>query len=319
MARVTLGLGMSHSSQLSLTPEWWGALAEVDKKRTPYEELLGNAPDWLKDVVNEEKWAGQHENIQKGVAETRKTLLDNAPDVVVVIGDDQKELFLEDMIPEFAVFWGEKIWDIPQPLENLAPAHQAASWGMHAEEPEAYVVASDLSKHIIDQLVGEGFDIAQFTRQTAGRTVGHSWTVTRRRLMNEHQIPMVPFMVNTYYPPNQPRPERCYALGQALRRAIESWGSEQTVCLIASGGLSHFVVDEDLDRDVISALERKDKESLTSIPMEKLQSGNSEILNWIILAGALADADMELIDYIPVYRSLAGTGCGFIFARWLYE
>jgi seryl-tRNA synthetase len=47
-------------------------------------------------------------------------------------------------------------------------------------------------------------------------------------------------------------------------------------------------------------------------------SGNSEIKNWITLAGVMADADlpMDLLDYVPCYRTEAGTGCGMAFARW---
>jgi hypothetical protein len=58
---------------------------------------------------------------------------------------------------------------------------------------------------------------------------------------------MVPVMVNTYYPPNQPTPKRCYAFGQAVRKAIESWDSNKRVALMASGGLSHVVIDEEID------------------------------------------------------------------------
>ena len=54
-------------------------------------------------------------------------------------------------------------------------------------------------------------------------------------------------MMNTYYPPNQPNPKRCYDFGRTLRSAIEAWPTKARVAILASGGLSHFVVDEDLD------------------------------------------------------------------------
>ena len=77
---------------------------------------------------------------------------------------------------------------------------------------------------------------------------------------------MVPVMVNTYYPPNQPTPKRCYAFGQAVRKAVESWNSDKRVALIASGGLSHVVIDEEIDAMVIDGLKNKKPEVLFQLP-----------------------------------------------------
>ena len=95
---------------------------------------------------------------------------------------------------------------------------------------------------------------------------------------------MVPVMVNTYYPPNQPTPKRCYAFGQAVRKAVESWNSDKRVALIASGGLSHVVIDEEIDAMVIDGLKNKKAEVLFQLPRQKLRGGTSEILNWVALA-----------------------------------
>jgi aromatic ring-opening dioxygenase catalytic subunit (LigB family) len=134
--------------------------------------------------------------------------------------------------------------------------------------------------------------------------------------MGERVVPTVPVMLNTYYPPNQPTPRRCYALGQALRRAVESWPGEERVAVIASGGLSHFVIDEALDQQILQAMQRHDAAALGAVPRQLLNSGNSEIRNWIATAGAVAHLDMHLIDYVPCYRSPAGTGCAMGFAYW---
>ena len=129
-------------------------------------------------------------------------------------------------------------------------------------------------------------------------------------------MPTVPIMLNTYYPPNQPTPRRCYAMGQALRQAVESWPEDLRVAVIASGGLSHFVIDEALDHQIIAAMQNHDAATLTSLPRERLDSGNAEIRNWIATAGAVEHLDMQLIDYMPCYRSPAGTGCAMGFAVW---
>ncbi|PKB80934.1 MAG: hypothetical protein BZY88_07465 [SAR202 cluster bacterium Io17-Chloro-G9] len=58
------------------------------------------------------------------------------------------------------------------------------------------------------------------------------------------------------------------------------------------------------------------KIALSSLPRHRLNSENSEILNWVTAAGALEHLDMEVVDSVPVYRSPAGTGGGLGFARW---
>ena len=90
------------------------------------------------------------------------------------------------------------------------------------------------------------------------------------------------------------------------------------VAVIGSGGMSHFVVDEALDRGFLDAMQRKDAETLISIPPYNFRSGTSELKNWIPVAGAMNEVGlkMSLIDYQPLYRSAAGTGSGMAFAYW---
>jgi 3-O-methylgallate 3,4-dioxygenase len=132
----------------------------------------------------------------------------------------------------------------------------------------------------------------------------------------ECDVPIVPIMVNTYYPPNQPTPKRCYSMGQAVRKAVESWGNGERVAIIGSGGLSHVVIDEELDRFVLDGLLEQDADKLAAIPRDKMRGGTSEILNWVALAGASEHLTPNLIDYVPTYRSPAATGCGMTFAYW---
>jgi 3-O-methylgallate 3,4-dioxygenase len=85
---------------------------------------------------------------------------------------------------------------------------------------------------------------------------------------------------------------------------------------IATGGLSHFCLDEEFDRNLIAAMEHKDQNVIASVPPAKLKSGSGEIRNWIALAGAMEDLNLNWSDYVPCYRSLAGTGTGIAFAVW---
>jgi 3-O-methylgallate 3,4-dioxygenase len=128
----------------------------------------------------------------------------------------------------------------------------------------------------------------------------------------------VPVFVNTFYPPNQPPASRCFAFGRALARAIASWPEDVDVAVIASGGLTHFVLDELFDDSVLAAMLNGDGDALASLPEEMFQSGTSEIKNWITVAGVMAEArlSMRLLDYVPCYRSEAGTGSAMGFAHW---
>jgi 3-O-methylgallate 3,4-dioxygenase len=88
--------------------------------------------------------------------------------------------------------------------------------------------------------------------------------------------------------------------------------------MFASGGLTHFVVDEEFDSSVLQAIQRADVAALSSIPDTMFQSGTSEIKNWIVVAGAMAESglSMRMVDYVPCYRSEAGTGSAMGFAQW---
>ena len=190
--------------------------------------------------------------------------------------------------------------------------------------PEDRVVPTQgaLGRHLIEYLNEAEYDIGAsrfLDPDRGGRSrggIGHAFSYVYHRIMDGLKIPTVPIMVNTYYPPNQPTPKRCYDLGRTIRSAIEAWPTKARVAVLASGGLSHFVVDEELDQMTIKGLKEKDIVQLSQLPRERLNSGNSEARNWISLGGAAEHLDMELFDYVPCYRSPAGTGCAMAFAQW---
>ena len=89
--------------------------------------------------------------------------------------------------------------------------------------------------------------------------------------------------------------------------------------VIASGGRTHFMVNESFYHIVLDAMKKGDAATLLSLPEEMFQSGTSEIKNWITVAGVMAEAGlaMTLVDYVLCYRSEAGSGSGMGFAQWL--
>ena len=83
-----------------------------------------------------------------------------------------------------------------------------------------------------------------------------------------------------------------------------------------TGGLSHFVVDEELDRLALKGMEEANAEILTTLPRARLQSATTEIMNWVATAGAMGGTKMETLVYEPGYRTPAGTGCGCAVGVW---
>jgi 3-O-methylgallate 3,4-dioxygenase len=328
MAEIVLGLASSHSPQLSTPPDLWPAYGQADRNHTelwaadgkPYSfDQLLERPDRvaIERELDPEKQEARYNACQKGIAALGEALEQAAPDVVVMIGDDQLELFSDENMPAVLVYWGDAIRNVPANIPESAPAHRKAStWGWFADREIDYPVASGLGRHLIEYLVDQDFDVSHSRRLQTGRGMGHAFGYLYQRVLRQNPIPTVPIMVNTYYPPNQVSPRRCYRLGQAVRAAVQCWEGDARVAVIASGGLSHFVIDEDLDHRVILGLKDRDTDALFSLPPENLNSGNSEIRNWIAAAGAVEHLDMELVDYVPCYRSPAGTGCAMGFARW---
>src|SRR6266566_3181748 len=110
-----------------------------------------------------------------------------------------------------------------------------------------------------------------------------------------------------------------FGLGRAVRAAIEAWDSDARVAVVTSGGLSHFTVDEEIDRLALKGLTEPDGQILSSLPLFFLETATTEILNWVAAAGAMGETPMDLITYQPGYRSPAGTGCGCAVGRWIPE
>jgi len=128
----------------------------------------------------------------------------------------------------------------------------------------------------------------------------------------------VPVILSTFYPPNQPTVERCCALGESLIKAIELWDDNARVALIASGGLTHFVIDEEVDRAVLSGMRHGDVKEIAALGESVFQDGTSEVKNWISVASAMSALGCEFteVDYVPCYRSEAGTGNAMGFGYW---
>lgn len=338
MAEIAFGFGSSHGSLLVTRPEDWVGRAAADRRNKAlafrgrtyaFDELdaLRKAEKFAQKSTIEARRA-QHARCQENLDRLAETLDRVAPDVVLIVGDDQHEWFSEDVQPSYAVFCGDIVESLATSEEEIAQ-HRAEGrlvdpLGYHPPSDARYPVARGLAEHVITSALGDGFDVTACMRQpkehgsTRPINLGHAYGFIYRRILRDRPIPVVPILVNTFYPPNQPVPKRCVEFGRAIGRAIKSWPENKRVAVCASGGLSHFVVDEAFDRKILGALERGDLRALMDEPDAMFRSGTSETKNWLIAAGILAETDfrMTLLDYVPCYRSEAGTGNAMAFATW---
>ena len=330
MAELVLGLASSHSPQLSTPADGWAARGERDKGNpeligtdgitSNYEGLLARTDvTRIGKEITPEKFQQRHEQNQNAIASLSKSLYQANIDVLVMVGDDQQEYLRDDNMPGFCIYWGDEVKVAGQ---EASPATGNRQLIGYATGDRTVATDSALGRHLIEYLVESEFDVGRsnfFDPSRGGRAkggIGHAFGYVYNRLMTENIIPTVPIMLNTYYPPNQPTPKRCYDLGRALKSAIEEWPNKARVGILASGGLSHFVVDEELDHLALDGMKQKSLTRLSRLPREKINSGSSEIRNWIVVTGATEHLAMDLVDYVPCYRSPAGTGCAMGFASW---
>jgi 3-O-methylgallate 3,4-dioxygenase len=301
MAKIVLGLGSSHTPMLLAADETLPRFEETDQRikhrdkegrPTTYAELVEKADPGMAAMVAPAALIARQNKVRAASAHLSKTLATAKLDTLIVLSDDQDEAYLEDARPTFAIYYGETILNSNEQHEQYR--QRFPEWYVKNRQgffedaaPRPYPVDAKLAVHLIDWLMDE-----------------------------KNPIAIVPVFLNTYFPPNQPRPRRCYQLGVAIRKAVETYPGEARVGIVASGGLSHFLVDEDFDRAILKACADKNATFLQNLPRHKLHAGSSEILNWVGIAGACEHLDLRWFEYVPGYRTPAGTGTGLGFASW---
>jgi hypothetical protein len=328
MARIVLGIGTSHTPMLNLTAQQWQHRAEVDYantrlnlsdgRRVTYPELLQERGPRYKDQVNLPLLEQKERACQAALDRLADALEQAAPDVVVIVGDDQAELFSPDNQPAVAVFHGSEIATHPGKYAEGAPDWmRQVGRGYLMDDVYRIPGAEAVALQLIEGLMDRDVDVASVAavKDPTKAGFGHAYGFIIKRLFRR-SIPVVPVLLNTYFPPNVPSASRCYDIGRKLRDAIHDMPQDLRIAVVASGGLSHFVVDEALDLRVIDALRNKDEQALRAIPRNALKSGSSETLNWILTAGAVDFLELRSAEYQPLYRTEAGTGVGAAFCVW---
>ena len=330
MAKIVFAAGTSHTPMLLAADETLPRFAETDQRMrhrdkegrpVTYGDLLEKADPRLAAMVAPESLVARQNIARAAVRHLREAVRTAALDALIVFGDDQNESYGEDCRPTFAIYHGDTIrnGNAQHSTYNDLPEWYIRNRSAFFEpvEPRDYPVHGVLALHLVETLSDADFDLATSKLLRTGEGEGHAMAYVHRHVMDgTAPVPIVPVFLNTYYPPNQPSPRRCYRLGEVVRRAVATFPGEARVGVLASGGLSHFLVDEDLDRAILKALADKDGAFLQALPRNKLQAGSSEILNWVAVAGAAEGIDLNWFEYVPGYRTPAGTGTGMSFATW---
>lgn len=329
MAEIVLGIGTSHGPMLVTGTEQWKARLAFDQSAShawrggdwSFDQLVAErAGENLAATLTKEAMEARNRRCQDALDRLAEIFTEARIDVAVIFGNDQMEIFDERLIPAFSVFYGDTITNYEFPPERLAklpPGIEVSLPGYIPEGGSEYAGHPELARAIIEQAMEEEFDVAAMKSLPKPETP-HAFGFVYRRIMRDAPVPSVPVLVNTFYPPNQPRVGRCYDFGKAVLRGISNWKSDARVAVFASGGLSHFVIDEDLDRTFFEAIEARDIGRVADFGETVFRDGTSEIKNWVPLAGMMAELglDPQVIDYVPCYRSEAGTGNAMGFVVW---
>jgi len=250
-------------------------VAAVGTCHTPY--MFTRPPD---------ENAAQLDAAAAAMQEVGKVLDETKPDVIVFLGSDHVETFSVTCIPTFAIIAGSRAIAKFAGREYNLPVHRE--------------MAEDLLNKLVVQ---HSFDIAY----SEDAELGHAFAVPFEYVIGKRDIPVIPFFTNVYVPP-LPTPKRCAALGKAIAEIIK--GRRERVALVASGGMSHFpgtskylAPEFDFDRWLVAQFEAGNTDALLSMTGTQLDEvGNTEMLNWATMFGAIGPQEGELIDYIPTWH-----------------
>jgi aromatic ring-opening dioxygenase catalytic subunit (LigB family) len=221
------------------------------------------------------------------VREMGRTLVAASPDALVVVADDHLNVFSFDAVPAFCVRAGRTVRRM---VQADAIEFDRALDGL----PERYDVHEDLANSILDKGMQAGFDFAA----SWSAPLDHAFLSPVSTLYGDRTVPpLVPVWVNCFVAP-QPTAQRCYAVGRHIARVIAE--GPWNVAVIATGGLSHFPElslarigqsDPVFDRRIVKLMEAADHDTLAALSARELHaSGSHELLNWLVLLGAVRPA-----------------------------
>jgi len=229
-------------------------------------------------------------------------IAEEKPDVIFLVYNDHASALDLRMVPTFAIGCADE----------FAPADEG--WG--ARPVPAVKGCPDLAWHVAQSVIQDDFDLTIVNDMA----VDHGLTVPLSLMFGQPEewpCLVIPFAVNVVvYPP--PSGQRCYNLGKAIRKAVDSFDREFNVQIWGTGGMSHQLqgkraglINQEFDNRFLERLV-DDAEGLANMaPVEYLREAGSEgieLVMWLVARGALnADArELHRFYHVPASNTAVG-------------
>ncbi len=240
-----------------------------------------------------------------GFEKSQEWMRETKPDVAIIVYNDHASAFSVDLIPTFALGCAA---EFPPADEGWGPRPVPVVEGYPA-----------LASHIAQSVILDEFDLTICNKME----VDHGMTVPMNLLFGKVEkdghwpCPVIPLAVNVVmYPP--PTGHRCFMLGRAIRKAVESYPEDLKVVIFGTGGLSHQIsgpraglINSKWDKAFLDNLS-KDPQKLVKIPhvdyMREAGAEGIEMVMWLIMRGALDDKVDEVYRFYTVPASNTAVG-----------
>jgi protocatechuate 4,5-dioxygenase, beta chain len=218
-----------------------------------------------------------------GYEPSKQWMKDNKPDVIFLVFNDHATAFSLDMIPTFAI--------------GTAASYQPADEGWGPRPVPVVQGHPELAAHIAQSVIQDDFDLTIVNKMD----VDHGLTVPLSLMCGQPDAwpcPVIPFAVNVVQYP-VPSGMRCFKLGQAIRKAIESYDEPLNVQIWGTGGMSHQLqgpraglINKEFDNAFLDRM-IADPEGQARVPhidyVREAGSEGIELVMWLIARGAMAD------------------------------
>jgi len=310
MGTIIAAMASSHAYTF-LEPKFWDKRRE--HTRANYKRRFGVEPPDEPQVAEETLEANEarYKNISAGLNFLRDRINALRPDILLLIGDDQNENFLENNLPQFSIYVGKRL---------VAADRHGNAGGTYRCDPGA-------AWTLLEQCVESGIDLAYSTEFPNDHLISHAHREPLEYLQIDGDLSVVPIFINAIHVP-APTPARCYQFGATLQNVIGALPSEKRVAVYASGGLSHFSagypwdhykgpctlgsICQDFDRKIIDWMKNRRGHELAGLSNKDLiQNGEIELRQWITLMGMIGDRKPDLLTYEPFFRGLLGMAVGY--------
>jgi Catalytic LigB subunit of aromatic ring-opening dioxygenase len=330
-----LGVGATHYPPGLVPDEYkpWplARMLKTDPRIPPHLQDPANWPEPMRLEWGDDEGITAHKahraRVFSAFREIREEIDAFKPDFILIWGDDQYENFKEDIIPPYCVLAYDKLAFKPYTRLRGRPN----IWG----EPEDKLFTSPghrtAGKFLASRLLEQGIDMSYAYKPLHEDGLGHAFANTLLFLDLDRKgfdYPVLPVAVNCYGSnvirnrgggsqyadepdPPSPSPRRCFELGQATARVLKE--SPWRVVLMASSSWSHAFLTEknhwiypdlEADRAMLAQLQAGDYDKWRDQPLAQMEAaGQQEVLNWVCLAGAMAEMGykMKLLDWVETW------------------